>query len=203
MKMHGVIQLVQKNWHHKYYRICTEEESKKILADREDSEIDQPEYQPEVLERISELTRSNSQKDRRIGSLLQQCMKKCQITMDDYAAIGEAAKWPTDMQLASQMGLVERITPQRYTILRELNTGPFCLSKRQSRIITEMYESFGDEVFSSEMVVATLDYSRTHVSAYLHQFALLRILDCRKEDVYLYQFLITPEEHPECFESVA
>lgn len=71
------------------------------------------------------------------------------------------------------------------------------------RFITEMYETFGDDVFSTEMVIATLDYSGAHVSAYLHQFTLLRILDCRKEDVYRYQFLINPEEHPEYFEPAA
>ena len=53
-----------------------------------------------------------------------------------------------------------------------------------------MYETFGDETFSLEMVVATLDYSSSTASAYLHQFTLLRILDCRKEDVNLYQFLV-------------
>ena len=77
------------------------------------------------------------------------------------------------------------------------------LSKGQKRFITEMYETFGDDVFSTEMVIATLDYSGAHVSAYLHQFTLLRILDCRKEDVYRYQFLINPEEHPEYFEPAA
>ena len=66
-----------------------------------------------------------------------------------------------------------------------------------------MYENFGDDVFSSEMVVATLDYSGTHIKAWLHQFTLLRILDCRKEDVFRYQFLINPEENPEYFDIVA
>ena len=41
--------------------------------------------------------------------------------------------------------------------------------------------------FSQEMVIATLDYAGSHVSAILHQFTLIRILDCRKEDVYRYQ----------------
>lgn len=77
------------------------------------------------------------------------------------------------------------------------------VSKGQKRFITEMYETFGDDVFSTEMVIATLDYSGAHVSAYLHQFTLLKILDCRKEDVYRYQFLINPEEHPEYFEPAA
>ena len=35
------------------------------------------------------------------------------------------------------------------------------------------------------------------------QFTLLRILDCRKEDVNMYQFLVNPKEHPEVFEDVA
>ena len=66
-----------------------------------------------------------------------------------------------------------------------------------------MYDNFGNGTFSQEMVIATLDYARSHVSAILHQFTLIRILDCRKEDVYRYQFLVNPEDHPECFEDVA
>ena len=66
-----------------------------------------------------------------------------------------------------------------------------------------MYDSFGEDAFSLEMVVATLDYSSSTASAYLHQFTLLRILDCRKEDVNMYQFLVNPKEHPEVFEDVA
>ena len=58
-------------------------------------------------------------------------------------------------------------------------------------------------VSTMEMVVATLDYSSSTASAYLHQFTLLRILDCRKEDVNMYQFLVNPKEHPEVFEDVA
>ena len=63
-----------------------------------------------------------------------------------------------------------------------------------------MYELFGDDVFSTSMAFATLDYTETHISAYLHQFTLLRILDCRKGDVFQYQFLVNPEENPEYFD---
>ena len=77
-----------------------------------------------------------------------------------------------------------------------LDTG----QKKRARL---MYETFGEETFSLEMVVATLDYSSSTASAYLHQFTLLRILDCRKEDVNLYQFLVNPREHPEIFEEAA
>ena len=66
-----------------------------------------------------------------------------------------------------------------------------------------MYESFGEDAFSLEMVVAVLDYSSSTASAYMHQFTLLKILDCRKEDVNMYQFRVNPKEHPEVFEDVA
>ncbi len=56
---------------------------------------------------------------------------------------------------------------------------------------------------ASEMAIATLNYSETNIVAYLHQFTLLRILDCRKEDVYRYQLMVNPEENPECFENAA
>ena len=64
-------------------------------------------------------------------------------------------------------------------------------------------ECFGDSVFSTEMVIATLEYSDSHASAYLHKFTLLRILDRHKEDVDKYHFLVNPEEHPQLFTSAA
>ena len=41
------------------------------------------------------------------------------------------------------------------------------------------------------------------MSAYLHQFTLLKLLDCRKEDVFHYQFLVNPEQHPQYFDKAA
>ena len=202
MKEQGIIQLERRDSHQKYYKICTEEESKALLNPQAQP-VETGGYDQDVLDRVDELVQSNSPKDKRIGGLLLECMARGEITVDDYAAIGESSKWFGDMQLASQLGLVEKTSPQRYAILRHLKTGALSLSKGQKRFITEMYETFGDDVFSTEMVIATLDYSGAHVSAYLHQFTLLRILDCRKEDVYRYQFLINPEEHPEYFEPAA
>ena len=202
MKEQGIIQLERRDSHQKYYKICTEEESKALLNPQAQP-VETGGYDQDVLDRVDELVQSNSPKDKRIGGLLLECMARGEITVDDYAAIGESSKWFGDMQLASQLGLVEKTSPQRYVILRHLKTGALSLSKGQKRFITEMYESFGDDVFSTEMVIATLDYSGAHVSAYLHQFTLLKILDCRKEDVYRYQFLINPEEHPEYFEPAA
>lgn len=202
MKEQGIIQLERRDSHQKYYKICTEEESKALLNPQAQP-VETGGYDQDVLDRVDELVQSNSPKDKRIGGLLLECMARGEITVDDYAAIGESSKWFGDMQLASQLGLVEKTSPQRYVILRHLKTGALSLSKGQKRFITEMYETFGDDVFSTEMVIATLDYSGAHVSAYLHQFTLLGILDCRKEDVYRYQFLINPEEHPEYFEPAA
>lgn len=202
MKEQGIIQLERRDSHQKYYKICTEEESKALLNPQAQP-VETGGYDQDVLDRVDELVQSNSPKDKRIGGLLLECMARGEVTVDDYAAIGESSKWFGDMQLASQLGLVEKTFPQRYAILRHLKTGALSLSKGQKRFITEMYETFGDDVFSTEMVIATLDYSGAHVSAYLHQFTLLKILDCRKEDVYRYQFLINPEEHPEYFEPAA
>ena len=73
------------------------------------------------------------------------------------------------------------------------------LRQSQKEAVTEIYGAFGTESFSREMIIATLDYSGPQASATLHELMLLRIVDCRKEDVLLYQFLVNPIEHPECF----
>ena len=74
------------------------------------------------------------------------------------------------------------------------------LDSGQKRRARRLFDSFGEDAFSLEMVVATMDYSSSTASAYLHQFTLLRILECRKK---MYQFLVNPKEHPEVFEDVA
>ena len=53
---------------------------------------------------------------------------------------------------------------------------------------------------SPRWLIARLDYSGPNVSAYLHQFTMLRLIDCRKDDVNWYQFLVTPEQNPEYFD---
>ena len=69
----------------------------------------------------------------------------------------------------------------------------------------ELWEKLAENGKSpaENVVVAVLDYSSSTASAYLHQFTLLKILDCRKEDVNMYQFRVNPKEHPEVFEDVA
>ena len=64
---------------------------------------------------------------------------------------------------------------------------------------TEIYQAFGQEVFTPQMIVATLDYSSSHTRAALHAFTLMGIVECWKDDLFRYQFLVTPEERPECF----
>ena len=77
------------------------------------------------------------------------------------------------------------------------------LDQSQKSMATRLYETFGHESFTSEMIVATLDYSSTRAHATLHTFTLMGILDCTQGDAFTYRFLVTPEEHPECFAPAA
>ena len=157
-------------------------------------------YDPALIDLLKELSSSaNSLKDRRIGTRLMEHLHAGEITSAAYAATDEMSKWSEDMHFALQLGLVERITAQQYSIRKTLRAGPPPLSDSQKRFAREIYDCFGDGSFSTEMVIATLDYSGAHISAILHKFTLLRILDCQKGDVYQYQFLINPQENPECF----
>ena len=158
-------------------------------------ELSDSDYSPEMIRALNDLANgTQSVKDRRIGTMLLSHLNRGYITVLDYEETGDESKWAEDMKLAEQMGFVRRIDAQ--PCFEMLDNG----QKRRARL---MYETFGEETFSLEMVVATLDYSSSTASAYLHQFTLLRILDCRKEDVNLYQFLVNPREHPEVFEEAA
>lgn len=77
------------------------------------------------------------------------------------------------------------------------------MNEMQRKRATEMYNSFGGELFSQKMVVATLSYSANIAKAVLHEFRLLRILDCHKDGINMYQFRVNPKENPECFDGSA
>lgn len=172
-----------------------------IFPDGEDYPKTRPDA--EIMEQIQMLVQSNSMKDRRIARTILDHMDRGELTIADYEEQGMATRWAGDMQLAEQMGLVEKGGSGVYKILYEHKGKMPSLSRSQKRIITDLYDTFGEEMFSIEMVVATLDYSGSHASAVLHQFTLLRLVDCQTGDVNLYQFLINPTDHPECFEQAA
>lgn len=194
LKQNGILQDAEKINRKKAYR---------ILCNNKSSPDDGA--APEITERLEELSRSNSQKDKRIAATITACMDKGEITLADYEERGQSTKWGTDMAFAAQLGLVEKINPQKYRVLREFKKELPALSKSQKKIITDLYDSFGEGTFSIEMVVATLDYSGSHASAVLHQFTLLKLIDCQVNlaNQFQYTFLINPQDHPECFEEVA
>ena len=167
-------------------------------------ELSDSDYSANMIRCLNDLVNgSQSMKDKRIGTMLLGHLRQGYITIHDYEETGEGNRWEEDMKLAEQMGLVRRISKERCNILCDAQPCFEMLDNGQKRRARLMYETFGEDSFSLEMVVATLDYSSSTASAYLHQFTLLRILDCKKEDVTLYQFLVNPKEQPEGFDSVA
>ena len=160
-------------------------------------------YAPEVLESIRELSGSErSARDRRIGVLLEQNLSHGVVTRDLYDERARLTLWSSDMQLAEQMGIADRINDDSYRIRQTLRPGLPHLDSSQKAMITKMFREFGEGVFSREMVTASLDYSKAHACAMLHQFTLIRVVECRKDEekgVFVYQIKVNPEEHPECF----
>lgn len=161
-------------------------------------------YSHELISTIQSLAHSTSSpKDRRIGAVLTKCLSDGVIKRSVYDTFGKPERWSYDMSLAARMGLVEKENAQTYRILPDVKPGPGELLPSQKEMATTLYHSFGDEFFSSEMVIATLEYSSAHVCAALHQFTLLKILHCSKENNNTYQFIVNPKENPECFSDVA
>ena len=172
----------------------------------ETAEIQQSQYDPELIETLKRLVHSNrSTKDRRIGITLLKFLPKGIITIDDYDQAGNAKHFSTDMKFAMQLGLVERINRKEYRIKEHIDLSYQSLAQSQKNTLSALYEFFGDDVFSVEMVTAKLDYSSTHISYFLHQFTWMRLLDCRENDdkTYEYRFRVNPTDNPECFESAA
>ena len=204
MKESGIITLAEKRNNQTFYKIEFGESMELARVKKNLEMAEEQGADPEMISLIRQLLASNkSTKDRRLGTMLALFWPKGQLSIDDYKERGDETKWAADMSLASRLGLVEKNDSGTFTILRHIRPGFPPLSKMQKKVIAEMYECFGDSIFSTEMVIATLDYSDSHVSAILHQFTLMKILDCHKEDVYKYQFLVNPEEHPQLFTNAA
>ena len=168
--------------------------------------LTEADYSSEILELIRELKDSPiSLRDKRVGDILLQCLPFGLVTQAIYAARHCSTVWADDMHLVEQMGIVERIDKSSYRILRTLRSGLPRLNKTQKAQLTKMFDEFGSGSFSSDMVTATLDYSKAYTSAILHQFTMIRILKRSKtiSGFYVYQLRVNPDEHPECFVEVA
>ena len=164
------------------------------------------EYSEEVMELVTALINAEkSQKDRRIGQMIFDCMDKGEITTEDYENIHAEGKMYADMRFAEHLGLVKRIGPGQYEIRHTFDDFKMKIDGAMKNTVTMLYDIFGEDAFSVEMAVAKLDYSESHMCATLHQLSLMKILEgTRTEGNRLsYQLLVNPSDNPELFDSAA
>ena len=166
--------------------------------------IDGP-YSDEFYAVLNRLDTSDSEKDNRLSGMLRRNMKKGFITMNDYAERGYSSSvWFKDMELAVVLGLVYVGKRGFRTLNRTLDSRRNNMQPNLKKTVTEIYEAFGNQIFTSEMFVATVKYSETHSYASLHKLTLMRVVDLRKtEDGNQYHLLVNPEDNPECFDQAA
>lgn len=162
-------------------------------------------YEKDVLHLIAALADSSaSTKDKRIGSMLRACLDQGRITRDTYDTANKGNCWTTDMRFAVQMGLVRKIDEDTFEILTQVNP-EMILYKSQKATLKAIYDVFGEDSFSVEMLVANLDYSSSHISGMLHQFRWMKLVDCtvNPDHSHTYQLNVNPINHPECFGEAA
>ena len=163
-------------------------------------------YSERVYEQLDILANStNSSSDRRLAENLRRCLAKGTLLQSDYEAWNHSeCMWKSDTDLALQLGLISPDSSGGYTINRDVSHDLPVLRPRQKKTVTEIFDAFGCDNFSCEMYIATLNYSESHAHATLHKLTLLRILEHKKTDEgSSYQLLVNPDEHPECFATVA
>ena len=164
-------------------------------------------YSHDIIETIEQLrsSRYSGKKDIRIAEMIEKCLQTGIVTEEDYIAVGERKSYRGDMAFAKQLGLVECIDECTYKINTTLTPSLNSIEETTKNDLAVMYKIFGDGIFSSDMVVAELEYSSSHVTATLHKLTWLKILHCEigSDRKYCYQFLVTPEYHPECFGTAA
>ena len=200
LKEDGIVYQDGKRGNLTFYKIAVNETFEREQAKRNLLLAKESGFDPDVICLIQEMCRSETSiQEWRLGKMLALFLPQEHISIDDYRDHGDEAKWVSDMALASQLGLVEKTKTGHYAILKHLKGDSLTLSKKQKAVMSDLYECFGDSIFSTEMVMATLDYSSSNASAYLHRFTRLRILDRRKDNEEKYQFIVTPDKHPELF----
>lgn len=157
-------------------------------------------YSREILLTIERLKENTiSTKDRRLGEILENCLPKGLITMQDYEETGFQSRWTEDMRLIVQMGIVERINMQVYRITKQPIPGYPKLRQSQKEVVTTIFEKFGHNEFTLEMFAGETKYSKPHASACLHELSLFRVVSSRRTDTKLYHILVNPRENPEYF----
>ena len=166
--------------------------------------IDEP-YSEEFIAMLDRLESSESAIDNRISKALRDNMLKGYISMKDYLTLGHSrSKWFKDMELASGLGLVYTGKQGFRTLNRTLEPRHNNMQPTLKKAITDIYQAFGDQIFTSEMFIATLKYSETHSYASLHKLALMSVIDLQKtEDGNQYQLLVNPKDNPEFFDQAA
>lgn len=167
------------------------------------TEQNNADYSDEVYELINTLATSEiSTRDRRLGTVMHQCLEKGTLFRSDYDDWGYTENmWSIDTELAVLLGLISKESPDCYSLNKELRPE---LRPTQKKTLTAIYEAFGYEEFSSDMFIATLNYSVSYTYASLHKLTLLRLLDQNiDENGNRYRLVVTPEDNPECFEPAA
>lgn len=157
-------------------------------------------YAAEVIDAVKTLRfSSKSPKDKRIGEIVSSCMPKGIITADDYGAIREGTKMSSDMLVAERMGIVTKVCYGAYRINRELTLRPAAISNAQKLVLTELYKQFRNEPFSRIDAMEALNHSKSTVCSHLHQFVLLKIVECEEAEIYAYRLVVNPAGNPELF----
>ncbi len=163
-------------------------------------------YSERVYEQLDILANSSSSvRDRRLAENLRRCLAKGTLLQSDYEAWNHSeCMWKNDTDFAMQLGLIRPDSFGGFIINREVSHDLPVLRPGQKKTVTEIFDAFGCDNFSCEMYIATLNYSESHAYATLHKLTLLRILGQKKTDEgSSYQLLVNPDEHPECFATVA
>ena len=177
--------------------------SNPVIDEKTDTKQHDSMYSNEVYELIETLATSDfSTRDRRLGTVMQQCIEKGTLFRSDYDDWGYTENmWSIDTELAVQLGLIRKESQDSYSLNKKLRPE---LRPTQKKTLTAIYEAFGCDEFSSDMFIATLNYSVSYTYASLHKLTLLRLLDQNiDENGNRYRLVVTPEENPECFDPAA
>ena len=171
----------------------------------EPPEITDEPYSDEFYAVLDRLDSSECASDNRLSEMLRRNMKKGYISKDDYSEHGYSSSvWFKDMELAMVLGLVFVGKRGFRTMNKTLESRRSYMQPNLKKAVTEIYEAFGDQIFTSEMFIATVKYSETHSYASLRKLALMSVVDLQKtEGGNQYHLLVNPEDNPECFDAAA
>ena len=171
---------------------------------------------PQMIDTLKAMKESgDSQRHRRVAEFLLNKISKGRyiLGIDDWKNDNSASKNVNmeDTHLAVNLGFLRKISENSggkgcvYEICTEQdkNVRGSALNQTHKIILGKLYNAFGESEFTATTAAECLNRSISTADYHIGKFCDCGIISKRRSGCLRFRFLVTPIEHPECFDFVS